>query len=53
MKTDQYCQRKRCKHVEYGAIFGMLKRRAGLSALSVRVPGCQNVPIWQQWALKG
>jgi len=32
MKIDQYCQRQRCKHVELEQFFGMLSRRAGLSA---------------------
>jgi len=32
MKIDQYCQRKRCKHVEFGTIFGVLSRHACLSA---------------------
>ena len=32
MKTDQYSQRQRCKHVELEQFLGMLSRRAGLSA---------------------
>ena len=36
MTIGQYCQRQRCKHVELEQflIFGMLSRRAGLSAIA-------------------
>jgi len=47
MKIGQYCQRQRCKHKarRTGAIFGMLLRRAGLSAtagLSCYFSLCNN-----------
>jgi len=49
MKIDQYCQRQRCKHVDrrIGAIFGMLSRRAGLSA-TAGLSCFQSCPIYNE-----